>query len=331
MGERRPLHALISRDIGERWRNLPNDVVLHMCAGDSASLDAAITNEIEVIITDPMPTTASSDRWGNVGWVQLMSAGIEQALGHPLYRDRTAIASAAGITAVHIAEFVVGRILFHTRNLVRIVADQHAHIWGDRVALAGHSLRGLHAVIVGYGGVGRETARLLHAFGMSVTAVTRDGERRPYAGFVPYQGFGDPNGVLPESIVPTSELGTAVNSADVIILAVPLTPETRGILNSAVLDSSNPNAILINVARGGVVNTGDLLNALDRGRIAHAYLDVFEHEPLSPASPLWDHPRVSITPHMAGVMPDTAEKLEALFLANLQRFRAGKRLINQLP
>lgn len=331
MVEHRPLHALISRDIGERWHRLPDDVVLHFCAGDSASLDEAITNEIEIIVTDPMPTVASSDRWGNVRWVQLMSAGIDQALGHPLYREGTAVASAAGISAVHIAEFVVGRILSHTRNLERFVAEQKAHVWGDRGALAGPSLRGLRAVIVGYGGVGRETARLLTSFGMSVIAVTRDGERRSYSGFVPYPGFGDPEGALPDRFVRTGDLPDVVGDADVIILAVPLTPETRGIVNASVLGSCSSNAILINVARGAVVVTGDLLVTLDRGLIAHAYLDVFDGEPLSPASPLWDHPRISITPHMAGVMPDTAEKLESLFLDNIDRYRSGQRLINQLP
>ncbi len=331
MDRKRPLHTLISRDIGEQWSRLPENVVLHYCDGDPASLDAAMTDEIEIIVTDPMPTHASSTRWAGVKWVQLMSAGIDQAIGHPLRRDGTAIASAAGISAVHIAEFVVGRILGHTRRFEHFSRDQRAHIWGDRVALAGPSLRGLRAVIVGYGGVGRETARLLSTFGVSITTVTRDAERRGYSGFVPFVGFGDPEAKIPDRLAATSDLREAVADADVIVLAVPLTPLTRGLLNRHVFAGCRAMPLLINVARGAVVVTDDLMAALDQGLIGHACLDVFEEEPLASTSPLWDHPRVSVTPHMAGVMPDTAIKLETLFLANLERYLTGEALINQLP
>lgn len=331
MPDTRPVNVLISREIGECWRRLPPEIALYFCEGDVASLDAALTPEIDVLVTDPMPSGAATQRWGGLRWVQLMSAGIDQAIEHPLRHEGVAIASAAGITAVHIAEFVLGRILYHTRRFAHFAGDQSAHRWGDRVALAGPSLRGMRAVIVGYGGVGRETARLLAACGMRIVAVMRDPGKRRYDGYQPYRGFGDPDATIPDRLVPTGDLSTVLPDADVVILSLPLTPETRHLIDARVLAAFNPRAILINTARGGVVKTEDLLVALDRGRPAHAYLDVFEEEPLPAASPIWDHPAVSVTPHMAGVMPDTAEKLEELFLFNLDRFRRGERLINQLP
>ncbi len=322
------INALIVEDVGKTWSSVPSDVHLHFCAGDPASIDNALNDSIEILITDAMPTAA--DRWGGLRWVQLMSSGTDQAIGHPLRQAGALISSAAGICAVHIAEFILARLLYHTKRFEHFAADQTEHRWGDRVALSRPSLRGQHAVIIGYGGVGREAARMLSTLGMRVTAVMRDPSERLYRGFLPAPGIGDDNAEIPERLVATADLASVLPDADVVILTVPLNPATHHLIDAAALALLKPSAILINVARGGVINTHDLLAALDRGELAHAYLDVFEQEPLPESSPLWDHPAVSITPHMAGVMPDTAAVLERLFLANLDRYRRGERLINQL-
>jgi phosphoglycerate dehydrogenase-like enzyme len=322
------INALIVEDVGKRWTNVPADVNLHFCAGDPASLDAALNDGIEILITDAMPTAA--DRWGGLRWVQLMSSGTDQAVNHPLRAEGKLISSAAGICAVHIAEFILARLLYHSKNFEIFQQHQSEHRWGDRVALAGPSLRGQHAVIVGYGGVGRETARMLSAMGMRITAVMRDPTHRRYDGFLPFEGIGDPDASLPERLVATADLASMLPDADAVILTVPLNRETHHLIDASTLSAFRPSAILVNVARGGVVNTDDLVTALDNRKLAHAYLDVFEQEPLSESSPVWNHPAISVTPHMAGVMPDTPEKLERLFLANLDRYRRGERLINQL-
>ena len=322
------INALIVEEIGKTWTNVPDDVHLHYCDGDPASLDAALDDGIEILITDAMPTAA--DRWGGLRWVQLMSSGTDQAIDHPLRAEGKLISSAAGICAVHIAEFILARLLSHTKQFGMFDRLQTEHRWGDRLALAGPSLRGQQAVIVGYGGVGRETARMLSALGMRVTAVMRAPTERAYQGFLPFAGIGDPGASIPECLVSTAELPAVLPNADAVILTVPLNRATHHLIDAATLAFFKPSAILVNVARGGVVNTDDLLVALDRHQLAHAYLDVFEQEPLPETSPLWDHPAVSLSPHMAGVMPDTAAKLERLFLANLDRYRRGERLINQL-
>jgi phosphoglycerate dehydrogenase-like enzyme len=294
----------------------------------TAQIPAALNDSIEILITDAMPT--ASDRWGGLRWVQLMSSGTDQAINHPLRAEGKLISSAAGICAVHIAEFILGRLLYHSKNFQIFQQHQQEHRWGDRVALAGPSLRGQHAVIVGYGGVGREAARMLSAMGMRITAVMRDPSHRRYDGFLPFAGIGDPDASIPERLVATADLASVLPDANAVILTVPLNRETHHLIDASTLAAFQPTAILVNVARGAVVNTGDLLTALDERQLAHAYLDVFEQEPLPESSPVWNHPGVSVTPHMAGVMPDTPEKLERLFLANFDRYRRGDRLINQL-
>jgi phosphoglycerate dehydrogenase-like enzyme len=154
--------------------------------------------------------------------------------------------------------------------------------------------------------------------------------KRTYDGYLAYPGIGDPDASLPERIVPPDALTDVVPDADVIAVSVSLNPSTFHLVNAALLARCRPSAILINTARGPVVDSEALVRALDAGQLAHAYLDVFDEEPLPPDSPLWVHPAISVSPHMAGVMPDAALKLEQLFLANLERYRRGERLINQL-
>jgi phosphoglycerate dehydrogenase-like enzyme len=165
---------------------------------------------------------------------------------------------------------------------------------------------------------------------MRILAIARDPKRTEYHGYTPTTDFGDPNGVLPEQILAPDALHDILPAADVIVLAVPLTSATHHMIDARALAQAKASAILINIARGAVVDTGALVDALDDGRLSHAYLDVFEQEPLPPDSPLWDHPRISITPHMAGVMPDSTPALRHLFRQNLQRYIEDRPLINEL-
>jgi phosphoglycerate dehydrogenase-like enzyme len=322
------MNVLITTHAPEEWTDLPADLRVAFCGYASDEIDRAITSDTEILVTDALPTAL--ERCGGLRWVQLLSAGANQLIGHPLARREILFSSAAGISAVYIAEHVVARLLFHTKELRAFEQFQHAHTWPDRSAMARPSLRGRTALIVGYGGVGRETARLLSAFGMRIIAATADGRRQPYTGYLPYAGAGDPEARIPERVIATAALHDALPAADVVVLAVPLTPATRALIDAAALAQMRPDAILINVGRGAVIDTPALLAALDAQQIACAYLDVFEQEPLPSDSPLWDHPRVSITAHMAGVMPDDSARYCDLFVQNLARYRAGDRLLNLL-
>jgi phosphoglycerate dehydrogenase-like enzyme len=323
------MKALITTDIELEPASLPADLEVRICEDHPSAIDAALDDSVEILVAESMP--GAIDRCAGLRWIQLLSSGTDQLIGHPLMERDLLLSNAAGTNAVHIAEFVVARILEHVKGLRQFERLQQARQWpADRVALARPSLRGMCAALVGYGGVGRETARLLAALGLRIIAVTSSATRRPYAGYTPYDGFGDPQVRLPERLFVTAELHTVLPAADVVVLALPLLPATRRLIDAAALACMKSSVILINVARGPILDTAALLAALDAGRLAHAYLDVFEAEPLPPDSPLWDHPRVSISPHIAGTMPNHARKLSDLFLANLERYRAGRPLLSAL-
>ncbi len=319
--------ALIAMESDAGWQSPPG-VELRFCATDGASIEAALDEKVEILLTDELPPGA--ERASGLRWLQLFSSGTDQLFGHPLIRRDIRLSNAAGTSAAHMAEFILARLLYHTKQLRAFEQLQQQHVWPDRIGMSRPSLRGKTALVIGYGGVGRETARLFNVLGMRIIAVTRDGNRASYRGYASHPDFGDPEATLPERVVAPDRLHEVLPPADVIVVAAPLTAATKHMINAAALAHTKPEAILINIARGGVVDTAALVDALDSGRLAHAYLDVHEQEPLPASSPLWDHPAISITPHMSGVMPDPVPALRDLFLQNLERFRDGRRLINQL-
>jgi phosphoglycerate dehydrogenase-like enzyme len=187
-------------------------------------------------------------------------------------------------------------------------------------------LKGRRIAIVGYGSLGREVARLARAFGLRVLVMSRSQERRDRGYCV--AGTGDPEGTLPERWYGPGQLPEMLAEADFVVVAAPLTEETRGLIGEVELRAMRPNAYLVNVARGEVVDEAALLRALRQGWIAGAGLDVFEREPLPPESELWDLPNVIISPHVSGFTPLYDERATDLFAENLRRYLAGEELLN---
>jgi phosphoglycerate dehydrogenase-like enzyme len=181
--------------------------------------------------------------------------------------------------------------------------------------------------IVGYGSIGRETARLARALGMRVLACKRNPERKADTGWS-LPETGDPQGSLPEKYYGIAELQAMLKECDYVVLTLALTPATRHIIDAEALRSMKPGAVLVNVARGALVDEPALIEALHSGQIRAAGLDVFEKEPLPADSPLWAMPNVLLTPHIAGLHPAHDAHLISLFTENLQRYLAGQPLLN---
>jgi phosphoglycerate dehydrogenase-like enzyme len=207
--------ALITNDVGAVWQDLPADLDVRLCPGTVTRLNAALDARINTLATDALPSAV--ERATGLRWVQLLSSGADQLVGHPLLAHGVLVSSAAGI-AVHIAKFAVARL-------------QRDQAWPDRGAQAWSSLRGMYAVLIGYGGVGRATARW------------------SYHGYLPYPGASDPEAAISERIVATGELHAVLPDADVVLLAVPLTLATRHLLDAAALVRLRPSAIVVNTAR----------------------------------------------------------------------------------
>jgi phosphoglycerate dehydrogenase-like enzyme len=227
------------------------------------------------------------------------------------------LTNARGMHASAIAEHVVGVIIALFRKFPEAFAHQATRTWGHRSMSEGAPLRlvrGSTVGIIGPGAIGSAVARLVSAMGASVEAI----RRRPE--------LGAPEGV--SAVYAPSRLMDRLPNWDVVILAAPLTAETAGVIAAPQLSAMKRDAILVNVGRGKLVNEADLASALRDGGIGGAALDVVQHEPLDPASPLWDLPNVLITPHISGLWEGYWAEATGMFIENLRRYDAGRPLLN---
>jgi phosphoglycerate dehydrogenase-like enzyme len=191
----------------------------------------------------------------------------------------------------------------------RVLADQRAHRWAR---FAGYDARGRTLGVVGLGAVGREVARLASAAGMRVVATRRSPDAAPVPGVA--------------RVYPPGELRRLLAESDDVALTVPGTPETAGLLGEAELRAMRPGAVLVNVARGSVVDEPALIRALRDGHLGGAALDVFATEPLPADSPLWDLPSVLVTPHSMSTSRGENDLVLDVFCDNLRRYLAGQPL-----
>jgi phosphoglycerate dehydrogenase-like enzyme len=249
-------------------------------------------------------------------WQQTPSAGVNHILTPDYLERKILLTNGAGTFAIPIAEFVMAYILNHAKSLPKLKDLQMQKIWLRSDSAAGdlplQEVEGATLLILGAGSIGQEIAKRAHAFGMRVWGSRRNPESLP--NFEKIVGANDWRSLLPE--------------VDYLVLATPLTPETRGLIDAATLRLMRPTAYLINIARGAVVDEPALITALREGWIAGAGLDTFYTEPLPEDSPLWSLPNVFVTPHCSGFSPRIAQRTIALFLDNLWRYQNGMPLRN---
>jgi glyoxylate/hydroxypyruvate reductase len=247
-----------------------------------------------------------------VRWIQATSAGIGELLKRTgLDATPIVFTTAAGVHAGALAEFCVMAMLVFVKELDRLKADQAAHRWERYCA---RELRGMTLGIIGLGNVGREIARLGDALGMRVVGT----KRTAAAEGVPHV----------HRVLPPDRSGEVIREADVLVLIVPQTADTRQLLGARELRSMKRGAILINIARGAIVDEAALIDALREGHLGGAALDVFATEPLPADSPLWDLPNVIVSPHSASTVPAENARLADLFCENLRRYVDNKPLLN---
>jgi phosphoglycerate dehydrogenase-like enzyme len=245
-------------------------------------------------------------------WLHSRSAGLEGVLVPELVASPTTVTNGRGAFSRSLAEFVVASLLFFAKDLQRLLRSQEARTWDpfDMEMLQGRTLG-----IVGYGDIGRATAALVRPLGMKVLALRRR----------PQRSREDP---LVDEVLPVERLHDLMGRSDDVLVAAPLTPQTRGLVDAEALACLKKTAVLVNVGRGPVVDEAALVAALEQGRIRGAALDVFETEPLPEGHPFWRLPNVLLSPHCADHVPGWIEDGTRLFLENLERFRRGERLLN---
>ena len=247
----------------------------------------------------------------NLRWIQAPNVGVNGLLFPALVESDVILTNARGAVEHPIAESVVGFIVALAKDFPRMFGDQKARVWGHRDT---ERLAGKRLLVVGPGPIGCEIGRACGVgLGMRVEAVGRN----PRAGDEVFESVGGPH-----------ELHAALGRADFVVDSMPLSTETHHLFDARAFAAMRPSARFVNVGRGATVDQSALVDALRRGAIAGAALDVFEEEPLPPDSPLWDLPGVIVSPHMSGNVEGWERDFAAVFYDNVARWVHGEPLRN---
>ena len=260
--------------------------------------------DVEVLVSPPMRTAMVQPLWGrmrSLRLVQTLSAGVESLLVD--LPPGVILCSARGAHDGAVAEWVVGAILAAQKRFPEAWRNQQAERWERRRV---RMLQDSTVLLLGYGSIARAVERRLEPFGPRILRVAR--RARP-------------------GVHTWAELAELLSEADVVVVLLPVTPETRGALDAGFLSLLREGTLLVNAARGSLIDTGALLAALEEGRV-RAVLDVTEPEPLPPGHPLWRAPSVMITPHVAGLSEQWELGAYRLVRDQLERWGAGEPLQN---
>ncbi|HEY9438176.1 MAG TPA: D-2-hydroxyacid dehydrogenase [Streptomyces sp.] len=300
-----PVLLVLDADPSPRLGRLTGRVTVRYA--DEATLADRLPSADVLLVWD-FASDAVRKAWPGDGprprWVHTASAGVDRLLCPELAESDTVVTNARGIFELPIAEYVAGLVLAFAKDLPATLELQRQRHWRHRETAR---VAGSRAVVIGAGPIGREITRLLHGLGIQVALVARTARRTIH-------GIGD--------------LDRLAAGADWVICAAPLTESTRGMFDARFFGLMQPSARFINVGRGPMVVEEDLVTALRNRWIAGAALDVFQHEPLGPHSPLWDVPGLVVSPHMSGDAAGWRDRLGEQFVAMYERWAAGLPLPN---
>jgi phosphoglycerate dehydrogenase-like enzyme len=281
------------------------------------SIDEADLARIEIACfsSDAWPGRAApffgvALRAPNLRWLHSFSAGTDSPVFTSLLERGVRVTSSTGAAARPIAQTVVMYLLALSRDLSAMLAAQASRVWEPRDYVG---LEGQAVLVVGYGPIGREVVRLTEAFGMRPIICRRAAQ-----------------GDEPCEVRPLASLVDAVRDVDWVVVALPLTADTRTLIDARVLGAMKEGAALVNVGRGEVVDEEALVDALRSGHLGKAALDVFAVEPLPAESPLWAMPNVIVSPHSSGSTDASSTRAAAIFVDNLGRYVRGEPLVNEV-
>ncbi|MGH9746976.1 MAG: D-2-hydroxyacid dehydrogenase [Candidatus Acidiferrales bacterium] len=252
-------------------------------------------------------------------WLHSTAAGVGQLMYPELRQSGIEVTNASGVHRIPMAEHILGTLIALARRFPDSFRHQQNSHWAQHdlwsAPVRPRELRGQILLFIGFGAIGREVASVIRPLGMRVWAVTRSGRAE--------EG-------LAEQVIPASKLAETLPQADFVVLAAPETHETRKMMGAREFALMKPSAYFMNVSRGALVDEPALIAALEKRQIAGAALDVASEEPLPPESPLWKLDNVFITPHMSAVSEHLWERQTDLLMENLERWFAGRELLNRV-
>jgi phosphoglycerate dehydrogenase-like enzyme len=249
----------------------------------------------------------------NLRWVHSRSVGLERSLFPELVDSPVLLTNGSGVFSASLGEFALAAILYFAKDLRRMIRNQTAGVWEafDVMPVTGHTVG-----IIGYGDIGRAIAARVRPLGMTVLALKRHAS--PTSGTDP----------LVEQTYSPERRMEMLSRCDYVVVAAPLTSETRGMIGGPEFAAMKPTAVAINVGRGPVINEEALVSALSNGRIKGAALDVFDQEPLPQGHPFYKLENVLLSPHCADHTPDWLDNAMRFFIEQFRRFRKGEPLLN---
>lgn len=297
-------------------------------AEDVREIPRKLIEDIDILFCTYPPSNFTDMR--QVRWIQIASSGYTQLFPHDLPARRIRATNARGCFDVPIAEWNIAMMVNLIRDLPQMSRNQQTHIW-DRQATFTRELRGMTVGLWGYGGLARETARVAKQVGMHIHVLARHGIQ-PAPDIYRVPGTGDPEGTLPDRVFSVGDEQEFLNSLDFLILAMPLTRQTEGIVGDKELQVLPRTAFVLNPARGPLIQEQSFVRALRDGWIAGAAIDTHYQYPLPPDHPLWSFPNVILTPHISGtnLTPIFRQRIWDIFTQNVDRYLQGGNLLNEL-
>lgn len=266
----------------------------------------------------------------NLKLLQISSAGYSQLCGRGLSEKGIIACNALGVYDVPIGEWTLAMMINLARDMRQMIRNQEAGVW-ERDARFQLEIRDQTLGIWGYGGIGREAARLAKQIGLKVHVLLR-GPMKNRSGIYCVPGTGDSEGKLPDKVFQLDQKEQFLGQLDYLLLSMPLTNANRGIVGEAELRALPETAFVLNPARGPLIDEQAMLKALNESWIAGAALDTHYHYPMPPDHPLWKFPNVIMTPHISGsaLSPHFASRNWDIFIQNVQRHLDGQPMLNQL-
>ena len=281
----------------EYLKSLGHEIVFFGDEREKLDFDVS---DIEGVICNGLFVYNDIEQFRNLKYIQLTSAGFDRVPMDYINQHGIEIHNARGVYSVPMAEFALTDILQLVKQSRFFYENQKQHIWEKSRTLG--ELAGKTAVIVGAGNIGAEVAKRLKAFDVTVVGIDITTDQRPYF----------------DKIELLNNLDEQLKAADIIVLTLPLTDDTKGMFDKSKFDLMKNSCIFVNIARGQLVVESDLIDALSNKKITGAVLDVFETEPLSKESPLWDMDNVIITPHNSFVGQNNNKRMFEVMISNLE-------------
>ncbi|MEM6428001.1 MAG: D-2-hydroxyacid dehydrogenase [Deinococcota bacterium] len=298
--------------VTELVTRFPKYTFTHMESNDVVPANIA---SVEVFLRCGIPQAQQTrliSQASQLRWIHTCSAGFDYLPLELIFSKGLMLTRSAQTNNVPIAEYVLAHILSFSKRLPTFAAAQAQRVWQRRNNL--QELVDKTVGVVGAGSISKALAQRCRTLGMRVIATKRN-----------YEVLSDF-----DEILPLEQLRSLLAQSDFVVIACPLTSETKGMIGANELEHMKPEAYLINVARGPIVDTAALIDALKAKKLAGAALDVFDEEPLAQDSPLWETPNVILTPHISYVSPHVMSRITAEFADNLARYAKGEPLLNQI-